>query len=200
MVATVTSKLAARAKTAWMAILAEHRRPWPEWTELERRVRQRDFITQSIGPHVFLFSDAAGAEPPLSRQISSRGAAVPEAAPPFPGWIAALVGLACLGAGDLSSAGALAGDLWPPDKLRPSETLEGTAIFVLQRNRSGTPLFSDGTSVLGHAEETDTLETIAELEVFSRFCLRQSLMGEDWVAAWRRGDAEAEGIRPLAGF
>src|SRR6185503_2842956 len=98
------SEKAARAKAAWSKILAKHRRSWPEWAELERRVRERDFVTHSIGPHAFLFSDAVGEEPPLSRQIASRGAPVREIVPPFPGWIAALVGLGCGGAGDLASA------------------------------------------------------------------------------------------------
>ena len=209
------SKKAERARAAWMASLATHRRAWPEWAELERRVRRRAFVTHSIGPHTFLFSDAAGEEPPLSRQIASSGAPVPEIARPFPGWVAALVGLGCLPAGDLASAGVLAGGLWRPDTLRPLVTLEdweatwhfgflrdplhGPA-FVLQSNRSGTPLFSDGATVLGFAEETMTLECVGELEVFSRFCLRHSLMGEDWVIAWRRGDGESEGIRRLAHF
>ena len=169
----------------------------------------------SIGPHAFLFADGVGEEPPLSRQIASSGAPVPEVAAPFPGWITALVGLGCLHAGELASAGVLAGDLWPPDRLRPVVTLENwegtwhyaplkdplrSDLFVLQRNSSGTPLFSDGATVLGVAQETMTLETLGELEVFSRFCLRQSLAGEDWVVAWRRGDGESEGIRPLANF
>ena len=196
-------------------MLTMHRRSWPEWAELERRVRERDFVTHSIGPHMFLFSDAAGAEPPLSRQIASKGPPVPEITVPFPGWMAALVGLGWMHAGDLASAGVLAGGLWPPDGLRPIVTREGwegiwhfealkdplrSDLFVLQSNPSGTPLFSDGATVLGFAEETETLEEIAALEVFSRFCLRHSLNGEDWVVAWRRGDGESEGIRPLAHF
>jgi hypothetical protein len=108
----------------------------------------------------------------------------------------------------------LAGDLWP-ERLRRLVTVEdwqsawhfdslegplhpGPA-FVLQSNRSGTPLFSDGASVLGIVDERGgfTLKMVAELDVFSRFCLRHSLRGVDWVDAWRRGDGESEGIRPL---
>ena len=125
------------------------------------------------------------------------------------------MGLACEGAGDLASAGALAGDLWPSDDLRGLLTLEAceaawhygplpeprrSQAFALQSNRSGTLLFSDGASVLGFLHETRTLERIAELEVFTRFCLRHSLIGEDWVVAWERGDGESEGIRPFAEF
>jgi hypothetical protein len=203
---------AARAKAAWLAMLATHRRSWPEWAELERRVCARDFVTHSIGPHAFLFSDAAGEEPPLSRQIASRGAPVREVAPPFPGWIGAIVGLGCQDAGNLASAGVLA-HLWPPEKVRPLPEgwdvdrqlapLNGPIpdpLFELQCNRSGTPLYSDGTSVLGFAEETSTLEKVGDLQVFSRFCLRYSLIGEDWVVAWRRGDGDAEGIRRLRYF
>ena len=198
-----------------MAMLTTHRRPWPEWAELERRVREREFVTHSIGPHAFLFSDAAGDEPPLSRQIASSGAPVPEVAPPFPPWIAALVGLAWEGAGDLASAGALAGNLWPSYDVGRIVTLEDceaawhyeplpeprrSQVFALQSNSSGTLLFSDGASVLGFVHETRSLEKLAELEVFFSFCLRHTLIGEDWVDAWRRGDGESEGIRPLAEF
>lgn len=210
--ATRAEERAAHAKAAWLAMLAAHRRSWPEWVELERRVRARHFVTRSVWTQSFLFSDAAGKEPPLSRRIASRGAPVREVAPPFPGWIAAIVGLGCEGEGDLASAGVLA-HLWPPD--RPSPLPEGweverqlgplngpipRPIYELQCNRSGTPLYSDGKSVLGFAEETRTIERIADLAVFSRFCLRHSLIGEDWVVAWRRGDGEAEGILPLPYF
>lgn len=204
---------AVRAKDAWRASLAAHRRPWPEWAELERRVGDRDFVTYAIGPHVFVFSGAVVDEPPLSRQIASRGAPVREIGAPFPTWIAALVGLGCEDAGDLASAGVLAGDLWPPDKLRAIATPEDWAdywhfgplttpvparIFGLQRNRSGTPLFSDGANVFGFAQETQTLEKLAELEPFTRFCLRYALAGKDWADAWRRGDGEPEGFQRLS--
>jgi hypothetical protein len=213
--ASIMTRKAARAKAAWMAMLATHRRPWPEWAELERRVHEREFVTHSIGPRAFLFSGAAADEPPLSRQIASSGAPVPEVAPPFPRWIAALVGLGCQGAGDLASAGALASELWRSNDVRAMVTLEDCEaawhygplpeprrdrLFALQSNRSGTLLFSDGATVQGFVHETRTLEKLAELEVFSRFCLRHSLRGEDWVVAWRRGDGASEGIRPLAEF
>jgi hypothetical protein len=155
-----------------------------------------------------------GEEPPLSRRIASKGAPVPEVGAPFPAWIAALVGLGCTDAGDLASAGVLAGDLWP-ERLRRlvttedwqsawhfeslDEALHSGPAFVLQSSRSGTPLFSDGASVLGIVDERGTfaLAEVAELGVFFRFCLRHSLRGVDWVDAWRRGDGESEGIRPL---
>src|SRR4051812_34594611 len=118
-------------------MLATHRRSWPGWAELERRGRER-------------------------------GAPVGEGVPPFPGGIAALVGLGYQGAGDLASAGVLA-HLWPPDGLKPLPArwemvrqigpLKGPIpdpIYELQCNRSGTPLYSDGKSVLGFAEETQT--------------------------------------------
>ena len=208
------SKTAERAKIAWMAMLAAHRRPWPEWAELERRVAQRPFVTHEIWGQTFLYADAMDGKPPLSRQIAAQGAPLPEVDAPFPGWIAALVGLGCTDSGDLASAGVLAGDLWP-ERLRPlvtsedwlnawhfeslEEPLHSGPAFVLQSNRSGTPLFSDGVSVLGIVErpETWTLTKVAELDVFSRFCLRHSLRGVDWADAWREGDGESEGIRRL---
>ena len=204
------SKKAARAKAAWMAMLAKHRRPWPEWAELERRVCDRDFVTQSTGhsivpvPHVFLFSGAVGEEPPLTRRIASRGALVPDVAAPFPGWVAPLVGLGCLHAGDLDLAGALASDLWPPNRLRPivtaddwdrvwsSRTLKESlpcTLFQLQSNQSGTPLFSDGRSVLGWAEETETLDAVGDLEVFLRFCCVTPCGGR--TGSWPGGEAMA---------
>src|SRR5262245_15182161 len=94
------TKRAALAKTAWTAMLAKHRRSWPEWAELERRVGGRDFVMHSVGPRRFIFSDASGNAPPLSRQIVPRGAPVREIAAPFPAWIAALVGTDCVDAGD----------------------------------------------------------------------------------------------------
>lgn len=121
-----------------------------------------------------MFSDAVGSQPPLSRQIASRGALIPEATVPFPSWIGALVGLGCTSAGDLASAGVLAGDLWPPNQLRPLETIEDwmdswhfellaqvphpSPMFVLQRNDSGTPIFSDGENVLGIAYRRNKLQ------------------------------------------
>ena len=38
------------AKTAWLAALEAHRRPWPEWSMLEERVRERTFEIHTIGP------------------------------------------------------------------------------------------------------------------------------------------------------
>ncbi len=208
------SKSAEQAKTAWMAMLAAHRRPWAEWAELERRVAQRSFVTHKIFSQTFLYAGAMGDDPPLSRRIASKGAPVSEVGAPFPHWIAALVGLGCTDAGDLASAGVLAGDLWP-ERLRRLVTIEdwesawhfdsleeplhsGPA-FVLQSSRSGTPLFSDGVSVLGIVDGRGgwKLENVGKLDVFSRFCLRHSLRGVDWVDPWRRGDGESEGIRAL---
>jgi hypothetical protein len=200
---------AALAKAAWIASLETNRRSWPEWSELEQRVRDREFVIHTIGPHMFILAPGSRTAPPLSRQTTARGAPVPEVADPFPRWVSALVGLGCEGAGDLASSGVLAGSLWPPDKLRPLTAREdhgcelapanhpqASRIFILQCNRSGTPIFSDGASVLGWAWQSKTFEEIAPLEVFLRFCLRHSLAGEDWWAAWTRGDGQSEGILP----
>lgn len=191
--------------------LKKHRRPWPEWSELEERVRARDFVIHAIGPHVFVFARGSRTAAPLSRQVAAKGAPIPKIAAPFPAWITALVGLGCTSAGDLSSAGVLAGDLWPPAKLRPLTDREewehgcelvpanarlASRLFILQRNRSGTPLFSDGANVLAWASASRKFEKIAKLDAFLKFCLRHSLAGKDWWTAWTRGAGEPEGIRP----
>ena len=211
----MAEKRSAHAKNAWLETLARHRRPWPEWAVLERRVRARHFVEHAVGPHAFIWAPAEGDEPPLSRRITARGAPVPDVAAPFPPWMGALLGIDCGDDGDLSSAGAIADDLWPPDRLRPITTerqwcnawhfgpLEQPierAIHVLQRNRSGTPLFSDGVAVLAYAEETRALVHIGELETFMRFCLRHALDGEEWADAWRRGDGDAHGLQRVRYF
>jgi hypothetical protein len=201
------------AREAWSALLASHRRAWPSWSELERRVRERAFVIHSIGPLRYLFATGTG-EAPLSRRIASRGAPIPEIADPFPAWVSALIGVDCVDAGNLSSAGMLVGDLWPPGKLRSLTAMKdwehgdivdssnehvASGLFILQRNRSGTPIFSDGASVLRFAPESCTFEPVAALEVFLELCLEQCLAGNDWYEAWARGAGKQRGIRPPPG-
>lgn len=190
-------------------MLRRHRRPWPEWSELERRVAEGRFEIGVVGPHVFLVEEKSRDGRLLSRKVTARGEElVPRIAAPFPAWLTGLVGVDAHE--DLSCSGALAADLWPPTRPRVLGALpawqrgcevrakdpDASRVYVLQRNRSGTPLFSDGRNVLAWAWEKRAFDRVASLDVFLRFCLRQLLAGEDWWAAWTRGDGAAEGIRP----
>lgn len=193
-----------RARAAWIRSLSRHRRGWPEWAELERRVRERELVRESIAPSgaSFLVSRAV---PPLTRRIGSDRTPIPPVASPFPPWVSAIVGVG--NAANPVSAGAIA-SLWPPNKLRPltpaswsdqsthepPSDLAARAVFVLQTNRSGTPIYSDGTTVFGFAPETGRLTAIGELEPFLRFCLRHVLAGQDWFAAWEAGDGEGDSL------
>ena len=202
---------AAIARASWIAALEQGRRSWPAWAMLEQQVRERDFEVHTIGPRVFLYAHPTPTAPPLSRQVASGDPPVPEVGAPFPAWVSSLIGVDNIPAGELSSAGALAADLWPPTPLRPVTELEewehgceldpandqrSSRIYILQRNRSGTPLFSDGVDVLTWAWPSRTFQKVAPLDVFLQFCLRHVMVGEPWWESWARGDGTREGIRP----
>jgi len=202
--------IARAARSAWLVSIEAHRRSWPEWATLAQRVRERTFELHTIGPRVFVFAKGSRDAPPLSRQVSSNGR-VPEVTAPFPAWVSALIGVDFANAGDLASAGTLAGDLWPPTDpgalssledwehgcgLGPEHRAVARRTFVLQRSRSGTPLFADGKTVSAWDWQTRTFARVATLNQFLRFCLRCALEGSDWWTGWTSGAGAHDGLRP----
>lgn len=157
---------------AWRAELAEHRRPWPEWRELEQRASEEWEVVESKGvAHTSI-------ELSIERRDTTTAAGVPK-------WLSALAGLR---PSRHMLRHALFGELGFGRVTRQSKSFFPELEHADHMPSGCTALMMTlcgGIVVLRGADvwrvEGRALIKVGDLDTFTRYVLRCALDGRDWL-------------------
>ena len=173
----------AEAMTSWRQAMETYRRDWPEWRDLEAVFDETEELEWAMADGVeYLYHPDRRLAVPVPTSLSFGPDEL------LYDWFFPLSGAdnsATTVSGSLLSHGGRYGVMHNPREFYPeiaaSALVPAGGLYVLQHNRSGTPVFADREDQVRIFDaSTGEFEVVGSVESFIRYCLAQLLQGRHW--------------------